>query len=266
MRRAAERRIDPNPQKGIKREQLDRRRQPLTSVEGQLQRANRFLALYEPHIQKRLQKIREHYAKFGRKLTPEEENYWRQITYEALKKVVERAYVRARDISDIDNLTKLYTESKFRRIVEDHIIDQEHGILFMIDLNNLKLINDTKKHGGHKIGDKFIYTFAQALREIGKEYGLTVCRSGKGADEFLAFSTNNLDKTVIDKLILDLRLKFRELWSNQQLPFPAEFSIGYSSKDEHEDINDPSEMYTTLREFADGRMYDEKKASKKGRK
>lgn len=265
MRRAAERRI--YSASGSHREQLDRRKQPLTSIEGQLQRAKRFLELSEPYIKERLKKIREHYAKFGRKLTPEEENYWRQITHESLKKVMERTYVRARDIAETDPKTQLPLEVVFQRRVEDYLKDQEHGTFFFIDLNNLKKINDDEHFGGHDIGDIYLTTFANVMREIAHEYpGITIARFGKGSDEFGMFCSKDISLETANAIAEDLKTRFKDTWATERLPFHGDLSLGIAQTDELPQNMPPNQKYAILRKKSDGRMFEEKRRSKKGRR
>ncbi|MEG2571370.1 MAG: diguanylate cyclase, partial [Clostridia bacterium] len=85
---------------------------------------------------------------------------------------------------DHDTLTNLYNRSAFHAIVTKLIQDpHEVGVaaLIMLDLDNLKYINDTY---GHNCGDMYIQCTADALRKC-KTYRATVSRMS--GDEFFVF-------------------------------------------------------------------------------
>lgn len=92
----------------------------------------------------------------------------------------------------LDTLTKVYN----RKFILHNIIDAKnnfiaHGVIAMIDLNNLKSINDNL---GHNIGDKFIQIVAKKLKTLPCD----VVRFG--GDEFLVFCKNNSEEEIFNML------------------------------------------------------------------
>lgn len=80
--------------------------------------------------------------------------------------------------AEVDALTGLLNRSGFERTFEDMRIftqDRQRPLsLFMIDLDNFKMINDTY---GHPFGDKVLVQFAAVLRSVLREEDVT-CRIG----------------------------------------------------------------------------------------
>ncbi|MDD4110713.1 MAG: GGDEF domain-containing protein [Clostridia bacterium] len=87
-------------------------------------------------------------------------------------------------IAYVDNLTGAYNRIWFF----ENIKKNDKLYITMVDLNNLKYVNDTF---GHNEGDKFIVRVANEL----KKYGALVRYSG--GDEFLVLTK---DKDQFDKL------------------------------------------------------------------
>jgi diguanylate cyclase (GGDEF)-like protein len=92
-----------------------------------------------------------------------------------------------------DALTKTFNRKYLiHKILNDKNNFINSGILVIVDLNNLKKINDNI---GHNIGDKVIVLLAEELKKISKE----VIRYG--GDEFLLFFNNEGDvKKIYNKL------------------------------------------------------------------
>ncbi len=96
------------------------------------------------------------------------------------KKIIEWLYLRTKNnLVYYDNLTGVYNRQFYGRVLIKKTINEE-VVVIMLDLNNLKTINDTF---GHASGDKLIIGITSSL----KNYG-TVCRLG--GDEFLILTNN----------------------------------------------------------------------------
>lgn len=118
-----------------------------------------------------------------------------------------------------DVLTKTYNrnyyEYEFQNIFEE-------GILFFIDMDSLKEINDTK---GHTAGDKSLIDFAESLKDI---FGDNVIRIG--GDEFVTFCLKFSEK---EKSLIMLQDKFK-------------FSYGFVFKQKNDNLKEMLEKAEIL--------------------
>lgn len=81
-----------------------------------------------------------------------------------------------------DDLTECLTRRKFKCLAEREIFKAKRGeklSCVYVDLDNLKEINDTK---GHKTGDVYLQSFAQATKKNIRAYDLF---ARMGGDEFV---------------------------------------------------------------------------------
>lgn len=146
-------------------------------------------------------------------------------------------------ISLTDELTRLYN----RRCYEEDCKEirntklAESFVLLSVDVNGLKVTNDTK---GHAAGDELIKASADCLiatvGAIGKAYRV-------GGDEFLAIiHTNDPDK--ICEQLKDKAAKWKGMYVEN-----VSLSIGYATSK-----NNPDENIDGLERIADANMYKEK--------
>lgn len=71
-----------------------------------------------------------------------------------------------------------YTEEKINEFLSER---RNNGVLFMIDMDNFKSVNDTY---GHIVGDEMLLKFGQTLQKLTRQDDI-VCRLG--GDEFIVF-------------------------------------------------------------------------------
>lgn len=90
-----------------------------------------------------------------------------------------------------DALTGLHNRLYLENKLQEFIDEGSHGVLFMIDLDNFKSVNDTY---GHIIGDKTLQHFAEVLKKTASENDI-VCRLA--GDEFITFYSDLTNKEVI---------------------------------------------------------------------
>lgn len=93
--------------------------------------------------------------------------------------------VAALENARTDSLTGLWNRQEIRRQVS-LLLEQAQGapsVLFFMDLDNFKLVNDTL---GHRWGDKALCRVAEAFRETLGDAGIM---GRVGGDEFVAFLT-----------------------------------------------------------------------------
>jgi len=98
-------------------------------------------------------------------------------------------------LSQFDPLTKVYNRSMTKLSYDKLLLKQQRLHIVMIDVNNLKFINDTF---GHISGDKMIQKVARYLVNFfdGKDI---VCRVS--GDEFVVFSSTYLSPETIEEKI-----------------------------------------------------------------
>lgn len=157
---------------------------------------------------------------------------------------------------DHDLLTGLYNRRSFyrkmRRLFEDGTDVLKTSALIMIDLDNLKYINDTY---GHDYGDKYIHLAAEGFRNYTPDGTIVARISG---DEFYIFFYGYESKEEIRQIIEVFRLEMNMI--RLELP-PAEtcsikMSGGVSWYPED------SDQFETLLKYSDFAMYQVKKSGK----
>ncbi len=146
-------------------------------------------------------------------------------------------------LSLTDELTRIYNRRCY-----DEDLDKlnfkdisDTFVIFAIDVNGLKKINDTK---GHAAGDELIKGAAECL-------ALSIRSSGKvyrtGGDEFMAI----VDTEDPESINNDIRKRAKEWWGVYSSDMTL--SIGFASKRE---FNNAS--ISELERIADSRMYEDK--------
>jgi len=130
-------------------------------------------------------------------------------------------YDKLKFLSERDVLTKLYNrrymQKAFPKLFTLAARKQEKLILYFIDVDNFKLINDTH---GHEIGDQVLQRIASVLTRHSSKRDLVVRWAG---DEFLILSPNTDDyskASMISSIQNELML------SSQELNFSISVSIG----------------------------------------
>ena len=84
--------------------------------------------------------------------------------------------------------------------------------VYLFDLDNLKMINDTR---GHDMGDRLIRTFAELLR--GRTQGQDVlCRYG--GDEFVAILKYMGDEAAAQKKCEEICQAFSDCFAEEEIP------------------------------------------------
>ena len=119
---------------------------------------------------------------------------------------------------------------------------KKNAVIIVLDLNDLKKINDSK---GHEEGDEVIYKSAQILQEsfidIGTAYRI-------GGDEFCVLCVNS-SKDQVEASLMKLAELLEEY--NSQNDFKIIFAYGY---DFYTGLQDVFEVFET----ADKKMYEHK--------
>lgn len=158
-------------------------------------------------------------------------------------------------MSRYDNLTGLYSRHYFREMLNKTLDKAKHSnetfVICMLDLNNLKTINDTY---GHDAGDSILIRFADVFKiGIGKHdiIGRT------GGDEFIVVFINK-SKVEAEAIIEEISSVFKNnLVDISGNMVKISFAYGFS-----EFKNDSSDIDELLK-IADKSMYEKKKRMKK---
>ncbi len=165
--------------------------------------------------------------------------------------------VRIEHERDYDILTGLYNRQAFHRVCEDLFAKPEqlkHAALVMLDLDNLKQVNDRY---GHDHGDQYLCQTGQCL--IQNTPAGTLCSRLSG-DEFLllfyGYDSQDAIRKELDKLRLALKGSISILPTGHDLHISISGGIAWYPED--------STNYLTLKKHADFAMYQVKR-SEKGR-
>ena len=140
------------------------------------------------------------------------------------KKVEEKLKYR----STHDSLTDLYNRAYFDAEIERIANGRHFPVSFItIDLDGLKLINDTR---GHEAGDQLIKAAAKILRAAFRSDDMV---ARLGGDEFIAVLTQS--DAAVTKVAINRIRDFTDRYNRDHLDLPVSMSVGgatATSKDE----------------------------------
>ena len=156
---------------------------------------------------------------------------------------------------DYDILTGLYNRQAFNRVCADlfaHPAQLHCSALLMMDLDNLKQINDTY---GHDWGDQYIHQTGQCFAANAPKN--TVCSRLSG-DEFLllfyGYDTQDAIRAELDKLSAALRASCSTLPNGKTLNISISGGVAWYPED--------GKDLKTLKKYADFAMYQVKQSRK----
>jgi diguanylate cyclase (GGDEF)-like protein len=156
-------------------------------------------------------------------------------------------YDQEKNVSEKDYLTKTYTRKyvcqKFPKL--SRLVDKKSKkmFVFLLDLNNFKIIND---QFGHDVGDQVLCHVASLLKKVTNKTDI-VCRWG--GDEFIILSTSS-NPVYFKNFNHRLEEELRQFNAQKQLN--VEISLGKAIfPNEGKTLND-------LIKIADKNMYKEK--------
>lgn len=154
-----------------------------------------------------------------------------------------KAQERIRYIGFHDRLTDLYNRSYFEHEMQRLDAHERLPISFiMVDLNGLKIINDTY---GHSAGDALLTRAAQLLKDSVKEDAMVV---RWGGDEFLIF----LPHTTGEEAESQCQRILDESRSATLRDIPLQMALGYATKEKRDES-----IYDVIRN-AEDLMYRQK--------
>ena len=170
---------------------------------------------------------------------------------------VQRARTEAelRDLSLVDDLTKVYNRRGFLTIAEQQMKvahrTKKEMALFYADLDDLKRINDS---WGHEEGDSALLEAAEVLRDAFRDSDV-VARIG--GDEFAVLAIDIAEGKAA-ALARRLRERVQARNAERPRPYPVSFSLGLARYDPERPCS-LQELLTA----ADRRMYQDKIARKR---
>ncbi len=128
----------------------------------------------------------------------------------------------------MDKMTMLFNRETSMEFIRRELQEEsaQGHVLFMLDMDNFKQVNDTF---GHQAGDEFLVLLAKAIRSCFREMDIV----GRiGGDEFFAFMKNSKDIVAVEKKASELLEEIRKVckgYENVELSA----SIGISLYPEH---------------------------------
>lgn len=158
-------------------------------------------------------------------------------------------------MSQYDSLTSIcnraYFEEQLTVLHADCVLTKQSYALIVLDMNNLKIANDTF---GHEVGDKLLVALTDYISNMKPK---TAIFGRIGGDEF-ALVFRDISKVTVHQIMQDIKLHFIEfpfIFNNQEL---LNISFGYGLSIFPEDGEDTN----TLFKNADYLMYIDKRSSK----
>lgn len=154
------------------------------------------------------------------------------------------------ELAFVDELTRAYNRRYGMNAIQRLLDDDAEFALVMVDLNDLKEVND---NGGHSCGDDYIRTTCDIIRDKVRERDLLI---RVGGDEFIVILQGCTDEGAQNKLAIIANAVEKE---------EKEFQMSISYGIVCNNIKDKMELAKML-ELADEKMYDYKKAYKARRR
>jgi len=153
-----------------------------------------------------------------------------------------------------DQLTNLYNRTFLEAEIKRLDVKRQLPIsMIMLDLNGLKIINDTY---GHKAGDKLLKKTAEVLKDIFRDEDII---ARWGGDEFVILLNRTAEKVTM-KLINRIKNIKKGVELSENISIPLSIAVGYAVK------KDESIRVSTLFRKAEDRMYKDKLLERKSKK
>ncbi len=142
-----------------------------------------------------------------------------------------------------DGLTGLVNHKTFYEILEKELWrSRRYGgqiSLIMIDIDNLKKINDDY---GHRVGDKVIKEISKRIKECIRQIDIA---ARYGGDEFavILLNTSLIDASIVAKRMVNAVAKTPTAWNKEQIPLSISVGLGqYDAGASPEDITSRSDQ------------------------
>lgn len=124
--------------------------------------------------------------------------------------------------ADTDLLTGLYNKMATERKIKEQMAEHpdEMGLLFVLDIDNFKKINDTM---GHAFGDEVLRTLGWRIKA---EFRATDIVGRTGGDEFTIFLCNMKTEEIIRTEASRVERFFKDFRAGESVKYSATASIG----------------------------------------
>lgn len=156
--------------------------------------------------------------------------------------------------SQKDSLTGLFNRNYLEERVNEYLEDKDKkGILFILDMDNFKMVNDTY---GHTMGDSVLSRFSNTLKVIIREDDVA-CRIG--GDEFILFIKGKMSKEAAEEKAREI-LEALERSMRTPISIETDVSVSIGIAMAPADGND----FLTLYQNADRALYHVKQNGKRG--
>lgn len=162
---------------------------------------------------------------------------------ELRRSLADRLEQKTKEVSDIkskshqETLTGLWNRTYAEELINEMLAKGAKGALFMMDMDNFKLINDSY---GHMSGDEVLKMLADTLRELSSEEDV-LCRLG--GDEFMMFVK---DVTAKDELIRRALAIITDMSGKiEEQKFDTNTSVSIGIAQAPEDGTDFSKLYNS---------------------
>ena len=159
-----------------------------------------------------------------------------KMVEEELKKLIE-----------FDIVTKLPSKYYVKNLIDDYLLDFDkeklRGALFMINIDNFKIINDSF---GHEEGDLLLEKVATSLLYVINEEDL-ICRYS--GDEFLIFKPDSISTSDLEDFVINIKKIFENPFRVNENEIYITVSIGVSI------FPDNGNDFNTLLKNADTAMH-----------
>ena len=133
----------------------------------------------------------------------------------------------------VDDLTHLNNRGQINRFLEQvHYSEESRVIIFMLDINRFKGINDTY---GHAEGDRALIIASEALRRACEKIKAPVFLGRYGGDEFIIILQDPGEDERPEQIVALINQILSEKQQENQLPYDLEFSMGYDELRDHND-------------------------------
>ena len=175
------------------------------------------------------------------------------IVINLITKIVDRKQkTELQQKADTDLLTGLTNKAATIRLIKEYMAQNPNGtgVLFVIDIDNFKKINDTM---GHAFGDEVLKELGSQLRSMFRAMDVV----GRfGGDEFMVFMSDVKDPAAIKRNGDRLRDFFRSFKAGEYVKYSVTASIGAAVFSEN------GKDFETLFKTADKAVYVVKKRGK----
>ncbi|MEF9962704.1 MAG: GGDEF domain-containing protein, partial [Erysipelotrichaceae bacterium] len=157
-------------------------------------------------------------------------------------------------LAQIDGMTNVYNRASIEKRIKLELSksSKQHKALFIIDIDDLKTINDTY---GHIQGDRAIIAFANTICNWFNDKALI----GRiGGDEFVVFIDEIENEAQIKEMMFGFNKKISEIKIGEHNDYPLHGSIGIAMNETS------SDNFHLLYKKADQALYNVKRQGKNG--